>query len=252
MLFNAIYSLNIVAQVTNITAKHDNVNEKYIINYDLSKANDQRYFDIEIIAMIGGIKVRPSMVALSGDFGLNIKYGSKKRIVWDYFIDIEKIIGKITFKVRARKTFIPPPPPPRLDIAVGTVVTGAGIYLTTLGGKTVFKKGKIDPMATADKDPIIYYYTFCDTDSPNYDLSLVQIATEGATSACDVHFTAADKAYKKGVVKSAIGLAIIAGGIYTLVTKPFHQSKLKAYRKKYDLTLQTTLNGIIIYLFDKE
>lgn len=240
--FTIIFSLNLVAQVTNITSKHDEINEKYIIHYDLFKANDQRYFDIEITAMIGGIKVRPSLVALSGDVGLNVKYGSNKRMVWDYFVDIEKIIGAVTFKVRARKTFIPSPPKPMVDAVIGTAISSAGVYMAALGGRAILKKGKRDEMATAEDEPILFYYTFCDKVSPNYDLNLVQISAEGATSACDTHFEAADKAYKKGITKAAIGLAILASGIYTLWKKPFIQPKLKAYRKKYDLTFQPTFN----------
>ena len=241
-LFSLVFSWNLTAQVTNISAKHDAINEKYIISYDLAKTKNQRYFDIEIIAMIGGIKVRPSLVALSGDAGLSIKYGSKKMIVWDYFVDIEKFIGEVTFKVRARKTYTPAPPKPLVDATVGTIVGGTGLYLAAIGGNTIFKKGKRDALATPEEKPILYYYTFCDTESPNYDANLVQVGTAGEVSACDAHFEAANDAYNKGVTKTAIGLAVLASGIYTLWKQPFNQSKLKAYRKQYGLTFQPTFN----------
>lgn len=241
-LCQILYVFSLFGQVTNITAEHDVANGKYTISYDLAKVNNQRYYDIEITAMIGAVKVRPSMEALRGDVGLNIKHKNNRSITWDYFIDIEKIIGEVTFKIRARSTFIPLPPRPKVDIAIGTAVSSAGVYMAALGIHTILKKGKIHSAATPRTDPIRYYYTFCDVSSPNYDPALARISTENSMSSCDTHFVVANAAYKKGIDKSAIGLALVAGGLYTFLTKPFNKAKLKRYQEKYNLTFQPTFN----------
>ncbi len=237
-----LYVLSSVGQVTNIKAKQDAVNGTYTISYDLAKVNNQRYYDIEITAMIGDVKVRPSMDALTGDVGLNIKYKNNRSITWNYFIDIEKIIGEVKFKIRARSTFIPIPPKPTVDIVLGTAVSSAGVYMAALGFRTLLKKGKINIEATPRTDPIRYYYTFCDVNSPNYTPALARINTDNSMSSCDAHFIAANTAYKKGVDKSAIGLALMAGGLYTLLAKPFNKAKLKRYQEKYNLTFQPTFD----------
>lgn len=244
MLFlcQMLYIFSSFGQVTNIVAEHDAANGKYLISYDLAKVNNQRYYDIEITAMIGAVKVRPSMEALTGDVGLNIKHKNNRTITWDYFIDIEKIIGAVSFKIRARSTFIPLPPKPKVDMIIGTAVSSAGIYMATVGFHTILKKGKANPTATPRTDPIRYYYTFCDVDSPNYTPALARINTDNSMSNCDAHFIAANAAYKKGVDKSAIGLALVAGGLYTFLTKPFNKAKLNRYREKYNLTFQPTFN----------
>lgn len=242
LLLLGLFGATLKGQVTNIRVVHDTANEQYLIRYDLAKNNQQRYFDIELTATIGAVKVRPSLAALSGDVGLNIRYGSNQQIRWDYFIDIEKIIGKVQFKVRARPTFLPPPPPPRLDLALGTAISGTGLVVAALGGRTVSKKGKQDVSATAMDNPILFYYTFCDESSPNRDLSLVQVDPNNPVSACDNHLAAANRAYRKGITQSALGVAMLAGGLYLLIKKPLVQKKLKAYRQQYDLTLQPTFN----------
>jgi len=242
ILFSLIYTFSLYGQVTNIRAKHDTVKEQYVISYDLKKVNAQHYYDIEITAMIGGIKVRPSVAALQGAVGRHIKVGSRRQIVWDYFVDIEKIIGAVTFKVKARNTAIPALPKPKLDLALGTVMGSVGISLAAIGSKTILKKGKINAAATLETDPIRYYYTVCEANSPYYKAELVQKNTENTMSVCDSHFVLAQNTYKAGVNKSAIGLALVAGGLFTLLTKPFNQSKVKAHQQKYDLTFQPTFN----------
>ncbi|MEM1121234.1 MAG: hypothetical protein AAGJ18_12355 [Bacteroidota bacterium] len=241
LLFGLLFS-TLNGQVTNIRVEHDAKNEQYLIRYDLAKNNQQRYFDIELTATIGGVKVRPSLAALSGDVGLNIRYGSNQQIRWNYFIDIEKIIGEVQFKVRARPTFLPPPPQPHLDLALGATVSGVGLVVAALGGRTVLKKGKRDVNATATDDPILFYYTFCDESSPNRDPSLLEISPDNPVSACDNHLSSANRSYQKGITQSALGIAMLAGGLYLLIKKPLVQKKVKAYRKKYDLTLQPTFN----------
>lgn len=240
-LCQILYVLSSVGQVTNIEAKQDAVNGTYTISYDLAKVNNQRYYDIEITAMIGSVKVRPSMDALAGDVGLNVKYKNNRSITWNYFIDIEKIIGEVRFKIRARPTFIPLPPKPKVDIAIATAASSAGVYMAALGFHTIIKKGKMHSAATPGTDPIRYYYTFCDVNSPNYAPALARL-DDNSMSSCNAHFMAANAAYKKGVDKSAIGLALMAGGLYTFLTKPFNKAKLKRYQEKYNLTFQPTFN----------
>lgn len=237
-----VYGFSLFGQVTNIQARHDANNEKYIITYDLAKTKGQHYFNIELTAMIGDEEVRPSIVALTGDVGWHIKYGRKQQIVWDYFIDLEKLVGEITFKVRARHATLPAPPKPKLDIALGSAISGIGLYTLTTGGHTVLKRGQINSSAASQEDPIRYYYTFCATNSPFYMPDIARVRTADDRLICDIHFDNANQAYKKGIRKTAIGLAVLTGGIYTLLKKPFHQKKLEAYQKDNNLTLTPTFD----------
>ena len=234
--------LSVQAQVTNIRSNHDAINDKYIITYDLAKENRYNYFDIDIIANISGIEVRPSLAALSGDMGLNIKYGSKKRIVWDYLIDIEKVVGEVDFKIQARRPAIPAPPSQSLDIAVGSSLAGVGLGLAAYGGLTILKKNRIDIEATPGNDPLVYYYTFCDSESQYFNTALAEVEDENSASICDSHFTEANEQFKKGVRFSTIGGILVAGGLYALLAKPFYKPKMKAYRKKHGLTFTPTFD----------
>jgi len=242
MLFQLFYTFSLSGQVTNIQAKHDSTKEQYIISYDLTKLNAQHYYDIEITASIGGVKVRPSITALQGAVGRHIKAGKRRQIVWNYFVDIEKIIGPVTFEVKARNTAIPALPKPKLDIVLGTSIGSVGMIMTAMGTKTILKKGKINHAATLEEDPIGYYYTVCAENSPRFNATLARRSTENTSSVCDSHYVLAQKTYKAGVNKSAIGLALMAGGLFTLLKKPFNQSKVKAHRQKYNLSFQPTFN----------
>lgn len=228
------------AQVTNINAQFDQTNDKYIITYDLEKKGRVAYFDIEIYATIGGVKVIPSSPALSGDVGQQIKYGSKKRIVWDYNIDVEKVVGQVIFDIQARRPTIPPPPEPTMDMAVGGAAGGIGLIMAGIGLPKLTKKGKIDATLTsAADDPIVYYSTFCDPASSEYNADLVVERSNG-TSVCDDHYEMANNEYKSGSVLTTIGVVLLAGGAYTFLSKPFYTPKIKAYNKKYDLSFEPT------------
>lgn len=240
-LFWSLFIPLIHAQVSNVRFNHDVVNDKYIITYDLAKENRYNYFDIDIIAEVSGIEVRPSLAALSGEVGLNIKYGSRKRIVWDYLIDIEKIVGDVSFKVQARRPALPPPPSKNLDLAVGAGVATSGVILTTLGGLTLLKKGNVDPDVSQKTEPLIYYQTYCDPASTHFNFALAEIEDENSASFCDAYYTEAQDEYKKGKSLSSIGGVVAVAGLYILLAKPFYKPKMKAYRKKHNLTFHPTL-----------
>jgi len=240
LIFTCFCLINIEAQVTNIHFNHDEVNEKYIITYDLAKENRYNYFDIDITAEVNGIVVRPSLAALSGAVGLNIKYGTKKRIVWDYLIDIEKLIGEVTFKVQARRPALPAPPAQTFDLAFGAGMGVAGLGIITVGSFTLLKKGKIDPDASASRDPLIYYQTFCDAESPHFNISLTEIDNENDNSLCDNHFKEGEAEYDNGVLLASIGGVVVAAGLYVLLAKPLYKPKMKAYQKKHRLAVAPT------------
>lgn len=239
-IFSCVCLINMQAQVTNIRFNHDEVNGKYIITYDLAKENRYNYFDIEITAKVNEVDVRPSLAALSGGVGLNIKYGTKKRIVWDYLIDIEKLIGEVTFKVQARRPALPAPPAQTFDLAFGAGLGIAGLGIITVGSLTLFKKGKIDPDASASRDPLIYYQTFCDVESPHFNLSLTEIDNENDSSLCDNHFKEGEAEYGNGVLLASIGGVVVAAGLYVLLAKPFYKPKMKAYQKQHRLAVRPT------------
>ena len=127
-------------------------------------------------------------------------------------------------------------------MVVGTALSSVGLATTIWGTSIILKKGKIDPTASASKDPILFYYTFCEATSPNFASSLVEISELGQPSACDGHFEAANKKFNRGIITGAIGAAVIIGGVYTLLTKPFLKPKMRAYQKKYYLAVEPTFN----------
>ena len=232
----------LTAQVSHIKFKHSANNEQYIIHYDLEKSQNESYFETELVAFIGGIRVNPSKRALLGDVGVNIKTGKRKKIIWNYPVDLEQIIGGVEFIVRARRQYIQPPPTAATDLVVGTTLGSVGLATALWGGSIVLKKGRVDPTVSASKHPIIFYYTFCESTSPSFESSLVEISQLGQSSACDAHFETANKKFNRGIFTGVIGAAVIAGGIYTLLAKPFLKPKMRVYRKKYYLAVQPTFN----------
>ena len=49
----------LIAQISNIKFKHSPNNEQYIIHYDLEQQENESYFETELVAYIGGIRVYP-------------------------------------------------------------------------------------------------------------------------------------------------------------------------------------------------
>jgi len=232
----------LIGQINNIKFKHSPKHEQYIVHYDLEKNKDYQYYEIELIAFIGGIRVHPSRSALLGDVGVNVRMGKNKKIIWNYPIDLEQIIGTVDFKIRARRQYIQPPPSNATDLVVGTGLSSVGLATALWGGSIILKKGQIDPTVSQSKNPIVFYYTFCEATSPVFESSLVEIQQQGLSSACDGHFESANRKFNRGILTGAIGVAIIAGGVYTLLNKPFLKPKMRDYRKKYYLALQPTFN----------
>jgi hypothetical protein len=228
------------SQIENINSQLNDAKDKFIVSYDLKKTSNISYFDIDLKVSIDGILITPSSAALRGDVGPLIKYGNNKRIIWDAFVDVERIDGNVKFEVIWRKPDVPAPPAVVLDYVVGGGAAGVGVGLSVLGLVTISKKGNIDLSADPDKNPIVFYYTYCDPSSPHYNAEMVIIEAEGTDSACDAHWEKANKKYKQGQLMSIIGAAVAVGGAYIIWKKPFWQPKMNNYLKQYGLHISPT------------
>lgn len=206
------------------------------VYYDLANTGNG-FFDVTLIAYIDDVRVVASQGAVAGDVGKKIRHGKKKKIVWDVYVDLVNMDGNLRFEIQAEGLQGVPPPTPITDYAIAGSAGGLGLILGIAGLSTTGKKGNVDLSADPDSDPITYYYTFCDPDSPSFDSEKVVIGG-GSTSdqsLCDDHFAAANKKYKNGRITTLLGVVLITGGAYFYLKKPIFAKKMSAWNRKYGI-----------------
>jgi len=231
----------LLSQATNVIAKLNKTEDQFIINYDLEEGT-QGYWDVKLVAFIDGIRIEPSRAALSGDVSWQVRYGKKRRILWDAFVDVENINGIVRFEVWANEPPFPPPPKPIKDLLVGSSINVVGFGITTTALNSLLQKNKIALDANSTDQPILYYQTFCDPQSTHFDPNLVIPEQEGQASACDQHFLAAEQRYKSAVLRTQIGGGLVLLGSVILLTKPINKYiQMPKYLKKYGLSVRTAL-----------
>lgn len=212
------------AQVKNIKAEVDNSGDKFMITYDLDKDGKTSLWDVSVIVNIDGIQVTPSARALSGDIGQSIKYGKKQTFIWDAYIDVESIDGKVSFDVIAKSSIIQNPP--NTDKIAGYGGVGVGTILVGVG------------LASMNNSDVKAYNDRCDPAKVDANTSADFIET-GGESPCDRLYVPANDAKKSGSTIAVIGGVVAAVGGYFLVKKPIYEKWLET-QNRIGLHIQPT------------
>lgn len=241
LFFFLFYQAFLSAQATNVTAKLNKAEDQFLITYDLEEGT-QGYWDIKLIAFIDGIRIEPSRVALSGNVGWQVRYGKKRRIVWEAFTDVEDINGIVRFEVWANEPPFPPPPKAKKDLLVGSSTNLIGLGIAATASPIFLQQNKVDLNATSGEQPLLYYQTFCDPQSIHFDPNQVIPEQENQASACDQHFIAAEQGYQSAVLRTQIGGGLVLLGSAILLVKPINKYiQMPKYLKEYGLSLRPVL-----------
>ncbi|MEM9888043.1 MAG: hypothetical protein AAF849_19260 [Bacteroidota bacterium] len=229
------------AQVSNVRAKLNNTQNQFKITYDLKKSTTD-FWDVRLIAFIDEIRVDPSRTALSGAQGIAVKGGKSKHVFWDAYVDVEQIDGWVRFEVQANVTPFELPKPLPTDLIVGNGMAALGLGLLASGLPNLLKQEKINLNTTPQDDPIVYYQTFCDADSPHFDATQVIPTQVDQPSACDGYFEEAAQVYQAAALRAwAGGGFMILGGII-LLSKPFYNKiQIPSYLIDNGLSLSPVL-----------
>lgn len=242
ILFTVLVFSFTQAQVSEISAKLNETQDKFIITYKLEKGKTG-FWNVQLIAFIDGVQIDPSRSALFGDVGQQIRYGKNKRIVWDAYIDVESIDGEVRFEISAKLPPMAAPPTPKMDYISGGVLAAGGVGLLASNLPNALKKGNIDVNATPSSDPISYYYTFCDPSSTAFDAEQVIVEQAGLNSLCDQHLETANSKYKSATTGVGIGGALIVIGGILILTKPIHKYiQMPKYLKANGLSFEPTVD----------
>ncbi|MCB9267708.1 MAG: hypothetical protein H6558_22005 [Lewinellaceae bacterium] len=188
------------------------------ITYDLEGASGVKYYDVLLKVFIDGVSFEPE--ALEGT-NLYVKAGRGRVINWKMNDEIEMSgLGESNMKVEL--TAVPFEQSPletspevlrrkitgqhkkeRIPIVIG--LTGAGAF-----GAGLLAAGAVQRRSANVKD----YEDQCDPGSSNFDESLVEIQSDGA-SPCDAIFEKAKSDTSTGntLMIAGTGVALIGGGI---------------------------------------
>lgn len=211
-LLAAIFALPLTAQISNVTTRVNDEQDKVTITYNLDRGAS--FYNIQVRITMAGEVVNAK--GLSGDVGPQVLPGLGKKIVWDVHTDVTELLpGELKIEVTTDTKPKPNGGGFSAPCPMTVTPTYAGLGGVGLSGIGLIVGGL--SIENSSKELYDVYKATLDPNDPVY-----------AEMTREEHYSEANKKHKQGTGLMAAGGAVLVAGGVIFVTRLI---KIKNYNK---------------------